>query len=545
MGGLTEWIFGEKFASDFGGMDALSNFWYSTVSAPTKSGVSVNRDVALTYSAVWCATTRRVGTLAHLPKNLYRRRGRGKEIASDRPEHWILHSRPNDDMTAFDFHVLMEEWRLNAGNAYAEIQWIDDGRTGRVPYALWPIHPSRVSIVDTDDGRWLYEVKNNAGSDPSYIAPRDMIHLTSLIKTSDGRQGLGVIRSARESVGFGIATERHGAATFGDGGMPRAVVKSPEGKKLSPESKSEFRKDWRQLHGSGNENIAILDGGFDVFPLTISNEDLQFLATRQHNIEEMSRWYDLPPHMLHHLIRMTNNNIEHQGIEAVLYSFMPWIVPNEQEYLRKLIPDPIEQREYYAKWEVNALMRGDSKARSDFYQSGINAGWMLRNEAREFEDLDPVDGLDVPLVQGAMIRGDDLPDPEDSVPVDQTGAIRSAGRGLLLAFLGRMVHIEAVAARRESKSPKTFCDWLDAFYGKHATTISDGIAPILKGCEPLGVAYEPARWGQTLAEQSRKRLLDISGEATADKLHGLIDAVVTDWESSRAQSIVDSIPELN
>ena len=403
------------------GADAIgggpsSNFWYRLASLATKSKVPVDEVTALTYSAVWCATMRRVGTMAQLPKNLYRRTGESqREIARDRREHWLLHEQPNPEMTATAYNSLMEEWRLNGGNAYAEIQWDRNLRTGgESAFAVWPIHPCRVKMIRSQEDLSLwYEVRNN-GAEPSYIPAASMIHLPSII-TRDGHSGLGVIENAREGVGFGIATEQHGADLLGGGGVP-VIAREQEVAVVKDQSQRDnFRREWKEIHGQGNNVPAILPPGMKIKTLTLSMEDLQFLTLRQHNIEEMARWYDLPPHTLHHLLRATFSNIEHSAIEMVQYSFLPWIVPNEQEYLRKLFPNEAERRGYYFKWEVNGLLRGDSAARSAIYHSGIVDGWLSPNEVRGLEDWNPYEGGDTYLIQGAMVPVETLSNTDDDM----------------------------------------------------------------------------------------------------------------------------------
>lgn len=550
-----------------------SNFWYSLLMRQTKSGVDVNEQTALTYAAVWCATLRRSGTMGQLPKNLYRRTENGlREIAQDRDEHWLVHREPNPEMTASRYHGLMEEWRVNGGNGVAEIQWDVALRSGaRSPVAFHPIHPSRVKFVRNTNGDLFCEVRND-DAEPSYISYADVIHLPSLI-LRDTVTGIGIVENARESIGLGIATEQHGADMLGAGGVPVIALEQDVAVIKDQAQREAFRKEWKEIHGSGENNVAILPPGMKVKQLTLSMEDLQFLTLRQHNVEEIARWYDLPPHMLHHLLRMTNNNIEHQGIEAVQYSFLPWIVPAEQEYLRKLFPDRMERRQYYYKWEVNGLLRGDSQSRSAFYHSAIVDGWLSPNEVRELEDWNPYEGGDTYFIQGAMVPVRAAANPPDETAVvpqrveqdnedeeDDDSAelrravseltatrakLRDAARGMLSATLARMVHIETTAARRASKKPEGFMQWLDDFYGEHEQTMATALRPVLSAASAFGMGDEPERWSAALCDQSRQRLLTLAGEATATNLAEKVGALMDEWEQDRAACIVRGIAELN
>lgn len=555
--------------------DPTSNFWFTDVigGRRTESGVPVTNDVAMTYSAVWCATMRRVGTLAMLPKNLYRKiDDRRKEIARDNPVQHLLHTSPNPEMNAATFWSLAEEWRLNGGNFVAEIQWDNTNRI-RVPYALWPIHPSRVKTIRDAERTLFYEVKND-NDEPTYLRQEDVVHFPSIF-TRDGIWGRGTVQNARESIGFGIATERHGARTFGSGAMPKVVVTHP--KSMTPDQRQNFRKEWKEIHTDGGFDVAILSEGADAKPLTLSVKDQQFLEVRQHNVEEIARWYDLPPHTLHHLLRATFSNIEHLSIEMVKYSFMPWIVPNEQELLRKLIPDEAERSKYFVKYEVAGLLRGDSAARAAMYHAGINDGWLKPDEARELEDLDYEEDADQLFIQGAMVPLDKIgEDPaeqvagmnsetDDSQETEQndSGAViaelsrqaaaldstrntlKATARGLFSATLARMVYIEITAAKRASKKPQQFLGWLDEFYGEHQGTMSDALSPVFTACVPFGVKDDPKQWSAAVCEQSRTRLLDLTGDCTPDSLADSVSALMGEWEASRAAEIVAGIAELN
>lgn len=559
---------------------------------PTNAGETVTWDSSMTYSAVWCATMRRCGTLAAMPKNLYKRginarTGlREKVIQYDHPIQRLLHTQANPEMTAFAFHSYMEEKRLNAGNAYAEIEWeIVFGE--RVPRALWPIHPSRVTPMRAeDDNRLIYKVENDYGSVPPYfyIEMEDMIHLPSVMMR-DTVQGMGTIEFARESIGFGLGTERHGAKTFGSGTMPKAVLMNSTAKMENPDSRKHFRADWREIHQKDGFDIAILNPGQDIKPLTLSVKDQQFLETRQHNIEELCRWYDLPPHTLHHLLRATNNNIEEMSIGLVVYSLVPWIIPNEQHFLLKLMPNEEERKSYYIKYEVNGLMRGNSVARAEFYHKGITDGWLSPNDATELEDFNPFPGGDQHFIQGAMApiqpdgtlgetmavevaedRQETASPPQTAVVTQpvvvvpppsgtdvatktsadaQTAKMKVVARSFLEDCLTRMVNKECIAARRASKNPSTWVAWLDEFYTSHAATLSSALVRPMEACNVFGVANEPEAFARKMAESSKQRLLDLSGEVTADQFGPAVDALMNDWERDRAASIVRGIVELN
>lgn len=367
------------------------DWWYT--SAPgrqTAAGVHVNDDSALGYSAAWACTRLLCASGAGLPLNLYRSTdGRTREVARSHPLHWLLHTEPNPEMGSMAFRSLGLERQVNRGNFFAEIE-----RSGSRVIALHPIHNSRVELKRDERDNLFYRVKGDSGQRTVDIEQQDMFHVPSII--NDGICGRGVIEFARESIGLGLATEQQGAAYFGNGARPSIVIKGVQPNFLKDEQqRAEYRRQWAEIHqGPSNAGKpAILPPGADISVLSFTPEDSQFLQTRQHNIEEVARWYGCPPHMIGHLLRSTFNNIESQSREFVTYSLLPWLLLWEQEIGRKLLT-PSEQKEYYAKHVVEGLLRGDSAARGAFYNTLFNIGVLNPNEIRELEDRNPREGGD-------------------------------------------------------------------------------------------------------------------------------------------------------
>ena len=386
-------------------MDVLSmpgptdDFWYGPVSPANSSGIDVDENVALTYSACWAATRLYCGTMGMLPLNVYRSLpSGGAEIEYNHPLQRILHDEPNLDVTAMTFRAGLINQQINAGNCFAEIQRDEGGRCK----ALWPISCSRIphENVRRVNGAVVYLVNNNDGTKTPIMA-QDMLHVPSII--ADDGYGRGVVENARLSIGFGIATEQHGAAYFGNGARPGVIIKGARFHKS--EDSEEFRRQWEQVHGgaANHGKPGILPPDADITVLPFNAQDSQFLESRQHSVEEIARWYGVPPHLIGHLLRATFSNIEHQGIEFVKYSLMPWLKLWEQEIWRKLLTRE-EQSTYYAKFVVDALERGDKPSRTEANVKEFFNGMLTLNQWASREDMNPIGPLgDVHFVQQAMI----------------------------------------------------------------------------------------------------------------------------------------------
>ena len=531
--------------------DPTSNFWYGDIGAPVKSHVTVTDSTALTYSAVWAATRLLSATTGLIPLDLYRRiPGGGREVVLDDPRETLVHDRPNGEMGAMMFRAQASQQQINAGNCFSEIE---RDRAGR-PVALWPIHYTRVTIKRTESKQLVYEVKNDR-AEPTLIPPADILHVSSMM-SDDGIVGKGVIKNARESIGFGIATEQYGASWFGNGGMPKVIVSSPL--QMKPDARDNFRKEWRETYGGPDgSKVGLLTAGMTASTLNISAEDQQFLETRQHNVEEIARWYGVPPHMIQHLLRATFNNIEHMGIEFVTYSLLPWLKLWEQELWAKLLT-PDEQQSLYFEFNVNALLRGDSKSRGELYQMGINSGWMRPNEAREMENLNPYEGGDEFYMQGAMMPVEMLgkqaqaaidqanqpdPPPKSAAQQDDRRAVVVAAAGSMLKLAAeRMIRREARDARYAAKSPDSFIKWLDSFYTEAWTMkFAEAIHAPCVALDALGFAADAQTIASMQAAKSHGELLELSGNCTATELSQQVDGLMTEWERHRPAQMAEAV----
>jgi HK97 family phage portal protein len=531
------------FVNMFGGLFD-KRLWGSVGgSRSTASHESVSEDSALNYSAVWCATRLLCGTGAALPLPVYSGRDT-EDRTKDRAHrvHQILNGSPNPEQTAYNFRSVMWQWQVNWGNAHAEIVREGNEPEGEL-VALWPLHPERVTPSRDENGNLFYRVKNEAGKPPDDLEPWQMFHVPSLI-TYDGLIGHGVIAHARECIGAGIAAEKYGANFFGGGGMPQVVIKHAGA--WNADVRTAFKKEWEEIHsGADGSRVAVLGGGAEAVPLSFSAQDSQFIESRQFDVEEVARWYGIPPHLLHHLLRATFSNVEELGINFVQYSLIPWLRIWEQCIWHKLLR-PQEQQTHFAEHNVDALLRGNSAARAAFYQSLIPIGVMRRNEARKLENLDPVDGGDTFLVQGAMVpldeegmpvskfvNGDQSAQPSltnDSEPATTGRKVLNDVAGRLNRIinhdLGRFLTKETKAMASFAKKPDEFVQLVDRFYVDHTTIVRDEMTETFGALGACGVPANVEQFVASWVNEGKAMMLDASGSAKPDELLTRIQGAV-------------------
>ena len=428
-----------------------------------QAGVRVDHETAMTYAAVYAAVRVISETIATLPWRVLRLKPDGsRERLPTSPVERVLNVRPNPEMSPFAFRETMIAWALTWGNGYAEI--VRDG-AGRVT-ELWPIAPDRVDVRRDEAGALVYEVRNNRG-EKTYLPASSVYHLHGL--GYDGVTGYSVISLAARNIGLGLASEEFAGSFFANGAVLSAVLEHPE--HLGDVSYKNLKKSLEEKTGPKNQHKPmILEEGMKWKQMGIPPEDAQLLATRQFSVIDIARWFRVPPHKLGDLERATFSNIEHQDREFVVNTLMPWTIRMEQEADYKLFPN--RGSSAYTKLMVNALMRGDSQARAEFYQKMANMGVFSINEVRQLEDMDPIgpDG-DKRLVQINQTTlekiGND--DPEDSEPQiapaqDQRGAHLRLVQDVLARVIKKEMHRAETAVDRYDDR-ESMSSWIDSFLG--------------------------------------------------------------------------------
>jgi HK97 family phage portal protein len=349
----------------------------------TLAGVYITPDTAVQVSAVWACLRYLSQTVAMLPWNVMKSPdGRGADVQSMHPVQWLLHTRPNPEWSSFQFRESLTHWALRWGNGYAEIERDMVGR----PIALWPIHPERVEVCrDQETGALFYEVDNGAGQ-KSRIAAIDMFHIRGF---GEGPVGVNVMDYAAQSIGWAKAVQLFGAAFFGNGANLGGVISKEKGEfKPGPLArlKAEVDKLYRGVFRSNK--IAYLDDGMKFTPTTVEPGKAQMVEANYFLIEEICRWFGVPPHKIAHLLRATFSNIEHQSIEVVQDSILPWVKRFEDEADYKLFGQ--NRQALYTKLELRGMLRGDFKSQQEGFAIMRHNGALNADEWREYVDMKPM-----------------------------------------------------------------------------------------------------------------------------------------------------------
>jgi len=365
------------------------------------SAVAVGSDNALTFTAVWAAIRLLSESVSSLPLGVYTNSDGDKIVAENNPVYPLLKIRPNNYQSKITFleKVMMD--LLTKGNSYVRIE----RNRGAIPTALLPLNADDVKIKFID-GVLFYETASNI-----YDAS-DILHFKTI--TKDGIIGLSPIDQCKNSIGWGMAVEEFGNTFFKNGAKLSGVLQTDRA--LSETAigrlKNSFNNVYAQLTGS-NATV-VLEEGLTFKPVSISAEQAQFLASRTFSIEEVARIFNIPPHMLKDLSKSSFNNIEMQSQEFVTYTLMPYLTRIEQEMNLKLFRTN-EIGKTFVQFNVNGLLRGNTKDRSEFYRTMLNIGAMSINEIRNKENMNKIADGDKHFMQLNMTTIDKIGQEETEV----------------------------------------------------------------------------------------------------------------------------------
>ena len=341
------------------------------------------------------------GSMAKLPSYIFDSKSR------ERPEHPLLHLlnvRPNEAMTPSVRKEVLENSRLEGGNGY---DWIvRDPQTGRVA-ELIPVPWYLVQPWKDTAGRIWYTVTHPFTGEPMVLPREDVCHYKGA--TRDGLTGISVLRRAADTLASARAAQEYERAYYESGGQPSGVLKTDadlggwaegaDGKPLQRADgslvslKDQLRSEWEKVHAGpkNGHRVAILDLGLDYKPIAASNQEAQFIESKEVSIRDIARYFGVPLYKLGEGKEAYSSN-EQNAIEYVVGTLHPIVTQYEEEQTWKLLTD----REIAAGLEVRinlmAELRGDSNARMHVYQTMLQEWVYSVNDVRALEDLPDILG---------------------------------------------------------------------------------------------------------------------------------------------------------
>jgi HK97 family phage portal protein len=349
----------------------------------------------LALSAAWACVNLLAGTIASLPLMVYRTAQDGsREVAYDHPLYRVLHDSPNADQTAMDFWEFICACLELQGNAFSEVV---RGSDGRVIALSPPLVPEIVSVRRASNGdieyQWTEGQRRRTETQATILHFRGFggSPLGGLSTLSFGRQAFGLARSINAAA----------QSTFRNGVKPSGVMSLD--KPLTKPQRTEAEQLLQEKYvGSMNSGVPmLLDNGLKWQSITINPDDAQMLESRGFSVEEICRFFGVPPHMVGHTDNSTSwgTGLEQQTLGFQKFTLRRRLKRIEQALAKQLLTARDRAEGIAIEFNLEGLLRGDSKARSDFYGAMTRIGAMTINEVRALENLPPVEGGDVPRLQ--------------------------------------------------------------------------------------------------------------------------------------------------
>ena len=342
-----------------------------------------NSKTSFTLPAFYNGVEQLSNDIAKLPKSVKRKNGANREDYSEHPVNYLISNEPNSMMTAFDFWKLIVVRMIIKGNAYVEI--IRNNVSGKIEsfIHLDCADGGHVNVFEKDN-KLYYTYKGRT------ILSEDMLHYKAF--SFDGKIGVSVIAFAAKQLGISIDAQNYQSTVYKDLGIGYGVIESDAD--VTPDNKRAIENGFTaKMSNQDKFKVPMLDNGMKYKSISVSPAEAQFLESNKNGVLEVCRWLNIAPHKLKVLDNSNFSNIQHQSIEHVQDSLLPWILRLEQETARKVFTDA-EKKFAYIKFNEKVLLRGDMEARKNFYTSMVYAGVMSRNEARALEDMNPITGLD-------------------------------------------------------------------------------------------------------------------------------------------------------
>jgi HK97 family phage portal protein len=388
---------------------------YLRSGSATASGATVTPDTAMRVGAVFACVRIRAGVVANLPLHIKRRvDDRTREDATDTPLWKLMRRKPNRWQTPSQFRRMMQAHLLLRGNAYAMIV----RSRGEVKELIF-LHPDRVKVAQSADLSLTFTYSRKDGGTTT-LKQAEVFHLVGL--SLDGITGVSPITYARETIGLALSMESHGATVFKNGARVSNVLKHPgklgkDGLEFLRASLDEYR-----AGGESEGKALILEEGMDVAPLAMTAEDAQWIESRKFSRSDIAMFFGVPPHMIGDTEKSTSwgTGLEQQTQGFVTFGAEDDLTTWEETINRDLISD--DEPELYARFNRNALVRGDMKTRKEFYVAMLQWGVYNPDRVLELEDENPrSDGkggiyYDPPNTAGGAAKPEDKDEIDEPAP---------------------------------------------------------------------------------------------------------------------------------
>lgn len=393
--------------------------WAAAFGTSNYAGKSVHLHSVLQLATAWACIRLTAQAVSCLPLAMYERRGDDDRVRVDDDDvAEVICDSPNEDQTALEYWESQVAWMAATGNAYSE-----KVESGRRLIALQPMPSTHCWPFRDSEGVLKYNFNDRGKSE---VLPREKVfHLRGF--GFGGDVGLSPIQFGAQAFGSAIAIDEAAAKLYGNGLQASGVLSSD--KTLEKDQREQLQKIMEKFVGSTNAGkLMVLEAGLKYDRLAMSPVDAQMLENKRFSVEEICRWWGVPPIIIGHAAQ--GQTMWGSGVEQILLAWLTLgidpLCDRIEARIKKQLIRPAGNRRRYAEFNREALLQMDSKSKAAFLSTMTQNGLMTRNEGRSKLNLPRRDG------------GDELTAQTNLAPLTQLGAANenNAARAAMRTWLG-------------------------------------------------------------------------------------------------------------
>ena len=289
-----------------------------------------------------------------------------------------------NNLTRFIFVKNMIKDVLLHGDGFAYIHRGQDGKPITLEYAPWGDTVIEYNPISRVLFYRMPKIKEGL------IEPVNVIHLR--INSKDGIHGRSILSYAINTIRLDGHAEKSAEEFFGSGMQLQGIL-STDQPVFDPEQRKEMQNTWQKSQLGEGSGVAVLEAGMKYQSVSVNTRDAQLLETRQFNITEVARWFNISPVLLGDYSKTAYNTIEQAQLQFVVNTLAPYVMLLEQELNKKIIM-PSDKKKFYIDIIEEDIIAQDKQAQATYLTTLVEKGIMTRNEARNKLGLIPVDGGD-------------------------------------------------------------------------------------------------------------------------------------------------------
>lgn len=370
----------------------------------TTPAVAVTEDSAMQLSSVWACVRLLSETVASLPVSVYRKTATGREIVTD---HWmakLMARKVNRYQTRLEFFETMMLNLVLHGNCYAKITKLG----GRIQ-SIMPLMSSQIEVRLMSDGSvvYLYEADGNV----DVLSSESVWHVKLY---GNGVMGKSPLDFGRNIISVAQAAEQTVIKIYANGGKPSGVLSFD--KLLTGPQREAIRQNFSTMTTGTDDRLMVLEMGMKFDAVSMSPQDIELLASRKYQTDEIARWFGVPSIMINQNEGTTTLGSSAAEIIGTFYkiTLRPYLERFEASVAANLFTEA-EAAEYEFEFDFEGLLRSDLKSRLEGYRTAVAGTILTPNEVRKIEGWPRVDGGDMLLSQVNM------------TPIDKLGQIAPIG----------------------------------------------------------------------------------------------------------------------